>query len=202
MSAREAGFTLAEMLVALALLAVAAGLTVDGFSASRGAQRRIAAHDARLRSVSDAETYLRDRLERMVLRARFETARPYVDVDGAEDRLDFVAAAVPGAAAEREQLSLDAAGELTLVDDGAAERLLAGASRLRIDYYGQAVGEPEPAWRNDWSHQPSRPELVRVHVDFPPGDRRVWPELIVRPAAEVDGDCVVDGDTGACRGRA
>jgi hypothetical protein len=34
------------------------------------------------------------------------------------------------------------------------------------------------------------------------GDPRVWPELIVHPAATVDSLCVIDAATGDCRGRA
>ena len=203
----EAGFTLAEMLVSLALLAVAAALMIEGFGASRGAWRRMQAREEAGESVAAAETRLRTALEQMVVRARFETSVPYVDLDGDDAHFVFASAPPagepPGTTAPTE-LSLTSGGDLQLAPAaseaaGRAEVLLKGAASLEIGYY---TGGANAGWRDAWSREPTPPQLVRVRVAFPPGDRRVWPDLIVRPAATVDVQCVVDGDTGSCRGRA
>jgi hypothetical protein len=43
------------------------------------------------------------------------------------------------------------------------------------------------------------PELVRIRVGFAPGDRRVWPDLIIRPAVTIDGTCRVNRTARQCR---
>jgi len=49
---------------------------------------------------------------------------------------------------------------------------------------------------------PSRlPRLVRVKIEFPDGDARFWPELLVAPRIDVDVGCVYDALTKRCRGR-
>ncbi len=211
--ADEAGFTLVEMLVSLALLGVAALLMVQGFSASRGAWRRMTARESASEAIAVAETRLRAGLEQIVVRARFEKDTPYIDLDGGPRQLDFLSApplGEPPGAVERRRLSLTSDGDLQLQamdihgePGGAPDTLLRHVAGLQIGYFdpsGAGAGAGG-GWRDDWSGQPVPPTLVRVRVDFPPGDRRVWPELMARPAATVDAQCVIDGDTGACRGR-
>ena len=208
---REEGFTLVEMLVSLALLGLATLLVVQGFTASRGAWRRLEARDRSAETVASAQTRLRDRLEQMSVQARFETTRPYIDFDGENDRLEFLAEPLLGEAVgpiTRQRLSLTPDGTLVLApgtNDGRpapSDVLLGDVAGLEIDYFGADAPGGSATWRDAWTREPGPPELVRVRVAFPRGDRRTWPELIVRPAAMVDADCVLDPDTGVCRGRA
>jgi general secretion pathway protein J len=45
------------------------------------------------------------------------------------------------------------------------------------------------------------PHLVRVHVEFTAGDRRVWPDLIVAPRIETDAACAVPNGARGCQDR-
>ncbi len=59
--------------------------------------------------------------------------------------------------------------------------LLERISGAEFSYYGATEVNQEPEWRNAWEGAQSPPLLVRLGVTFPKGDRRYWPELVVRP---------------------
>lgn len=62
--------------------------------------------------------------------------------------------------------------------------LLTGVADVRLRYFGQGDDFDEPPqWHERWEDMLARPNLVSMRVDFPPGDARMWPELIVAPVA-------------------
>jgi general secretion pathway protein J len=215
MSARgvpDGGFTLVEMLVSLALLAIAAALIGRSFALDRAALWRVQTRASAGEQVEAAQNMIRSRLEHLFAEASYEGATPTVAMEGGPDRLTFLA---PGndvrTPIRRYRLALSPAGDLTLAtaDKTAAEIpppadgavLLPKVDRLQIDYFGPSGAAGAPAWAGSWTGRSSPPRLVRIRLGLPAGDRRTWPELIVRPAASVDSGCVIDPDTGACRGR-
>lgn len=160
--------------------------------------------------VEAAQTILRDRIERLRPITRYQEGKARADLDGEAETLDFIALPLDvqrPAALRRYDLSRTEAGELVL--DGAPWRggdaqrqvLLRGVDSLDLAYFGATREDPTPQWRTDWSGEAGPPRLVRVRVTFADGDRRLWPDLVVRPAITVDSACEVDADTGACRGR-
>jgi general secretion pathway protein J len=212
---RDGGFTLIEMLVALTLLTLAAGLMFEGLGSGQRLWAGEAARTARGESVEAAQATLRARLEQLRPATRYAGAAIFVDIDGSDRRLAFIAPPADAqrpAAARRYQLILNEAGELVLssapgqVDaaDGADytdQVLLRDVGGLDISYYGPDASGGAAQWRSDWSQRATPPQLVKVALAFRPGDRRVWPELIVHPAAVVDTLCSLDETTGSCRGR-
>jgi hypothetical protein len=200
------------MLVSLSLLAIAAVMIGRSFALDRAALWRVQDRISAGEGVEAAQNKLRSRLEHLFAETSYDGQGPAVAVDGAPDRLTFLASAAdPRTPIKRYRLALSPAGDLTLAagdkaaaavpppGDGAV--LLHKVDRLQIDYYGPSGITGAPAWVTSWSTQPAPPRLVRIRLGLPAGDRRVWPELIVRPAASVDTGCVIDPDTGACRGR-
>jgi general secretion pathway protein J len=200
------------MLVSLALLAVAAVLVGRSFAIDRAALWRVQDRASAGDQVEAAQNAIRSRLEHLFAEASYDGQSPTVAMDGAPDHLTFLA---PGndvrTPIRRYRLALSTRGDLTLASadktaanvpppsDGAV--LLAKVDRLQIDYYGPSGAVGASAWVANWAARSSPPRLVRIRLGLPPGDRRRWPELIVRPAANVDSGCVVDPDTGGCRGR-
>lgn len=216
--APDAGFTLVEMLVSLTLLAMAAALMATGLSSAHGLWAKLEGTTLRGEQVEAAQSLLRDRIQRLAPVTRFDGAAPYADVDGDRSGMAFTALPLDSdrpAPMRRFRLGFSD-GELVLesredqahatdaadTNEAPARRVLLGhIAELRIDYWGPEVPGGAPGWRETWSHQPEPPELVRIRVSFPAGDRRIWPALIVRPAATVDALCTLDPVTSRCRGR-
>ena len=208
-AASDAGFTLVEMLVALVLLGMVATMMAVGFASGHRLWTSVERQTARGESIEAAQTLLRGRLERLRPFTRSQGRTFYSDVEGRNDRLSFWAEppdARRPAAVTHYILALDANDDLTLagaLDPQAAsdDTLLSHVASLEIGYFGPAGPNDPGEWQDSWSHQAAPPSLIRVRVAFPPGDRRSWPDLLVRPAANVDTACLIDATTGQCGGR-
>jgi general secretion pathway protein J len=206
----EAGFALIEALASLVLVGLISVLLIDGVGAGTRVWERLDARAAGGESVDSAQSLLRDRVERLYPAARYDEPRAYVDFGGSGGQLAFLApppqAAGP-APLRRYQLGLTSSGDLVLDAEpqigssGARSEivLLRGVRVLAIDYFGAAPADPVRRWRSDWNHRARPPEVVRVRVAFAAGDRRQWPDLIMRPGASVGADCSYNPAGGGCR---
>jgi len=213
---RDAGFSLVEMLVSLAILAMVSLMVLSGVGTGRRVWETLDARAAEGEGVSSAQGLLRARLERAFPSTRFDASTPYADFSGEEKTVEFLAPADEAHgpdALRRYTLGLTPAGELVLrsASDLAADPqhpavqsvvLLRGVRNLELGYFGPTLVDSAPRWRGLWDSQPTPPELVRIRLAFAPGDRRVWPDLIVHPAATIDSGCVLNAATGRCGGRA
>jgi general secretion pathway protein J len=210
----DAGFTLVEMLVGLTLLAMAAGLMGLGLSSGHRLWLAEERHTVDGETVQSAQTLLRDGIERLRPNTRSKGALLYADIDGAPGQFTFITTAADAdrpTAIRRYRLSLNEDGDLVLawgpsqVDARAVftpQVLLHGVDHLDISYFGSAGRGAPRQWQDNWSERSTPPELVRVRLTFGAHDARVWPDLIARPAATVDTQCLVEVDSGLCAGRA
>jgi general secretion pathway protein J len=209
-AAPQAGFALIEALASLVLVGLISLMLIDGVGAGTRVWERLDARAAGGESVEAAQSLLRDRIERMYPADRYDAPRAYVDFAGSAGRLSFLAPppqAVGPAPLRRFQLGLTDSGDLVLDadpqigPDGPRTQivLLRGVRALAISYFGAALADPQRRWRADWSHRAQPPEAVRLRLAFAPGDRRQWPDLVVRPGASVGADCSYSASGGGCR---
>ena len=196
--ARQSGFTLLDVLVALVVL----GLLMVGLT--QGVRAGLALRQAQIQRLSEtAELDAAMRLLRTLL-----TRLPVVPggfrvlatengdgFRGEADRVSFVGDLPTGLGRtrradltlylhngrlvlswtpHRHQRSLAARQRPTETE------LVQGVERLDLAYWG-SPGKGQPAsWEARWGRLDA-PELIRLRLGFPKGDRRRWPDLITAP---------------------
>ena len=199
---RDAGFTLLELLVSLALLSLLMAMMSQALYNVRQANRagERAGSDAAVGSV------------RMVLSRIISEARPIRSagsqhqgrplIDGREDRLRLVTSFSAGGAfggLNDTQISLqsDKTGKTAdLVVDQALFRqpgsqfgtimprplhaeLLRNVTGLTFRYFGVAEFEGNARWHKTWRYPSRLPTLIEISLALPVGDTRVWPPLSI-----------------------
>ncbi|WP_298191374.1 prepilin-type N-terminal cleavage/methylation domain-containing protein [Novosphingobium sp.] len=204
---RDAGFTLAEMLVALALFGMISALlaaVIQLIARLDGASRR---QGEAIEQVVAAQNLLRSRIEQL---------RALIDVRGLGDtiamvgRRDEITFTAPGFAANgahqlqairlrrtnRGQLVLYTAPllagndiRLPSVEGWDAAPLLEGVQWMDIAYFGADWLTGRDLWQDSWQNRAQPPKLVRVRLGFAEGDSRSWPVLMVRPMSGVRLTC-------------
>jgi hypothetical protein len=63
--------------------------------------------------------------------------------------------------------------------------LLRGVGRMDVTYWQASDpnnNSAQPGW-NDQANAGETPKLIKLTIQFPPGDRRSWPPIVVAPAA-------------------
>jgi len=209
----DGGFALVEALVSLVIVAMISLLMIEGVTTGRRVWERIDASSARGEAVDAAQASLRDRLEQTFPATLYDENPPYVDFEGGPDTVTFLSSPAQvdrPAPLKRYRLVLTTGGDLLLSSisdvasrDGAVRRqiLLDHVRAVDLAYFGAADPDRARQWRPTWTDQPAPPELVRVRVTFEPGDRRQWPDLIVRPRVTVDTECKFNPINHGCKGR-
>lgn len=210
----EQGFTLIELLASLTVLSLLGLMILAGMGGRSIAWGRMDREASAGEAVEATQALLRERIEHLWPATLYTIVPPGPDFRGTVDQMTFLAPPPtqqqPGPL-RRYRLSLEVGGELVLESrsDVAldpnhwSERqvLLTGVQSLDLAYFGSALQGGGPAWRGDWLEQPFTPGLVRIRLDFPDGDRRRWPDLLIHPAADIDAGCVLEIASGRCRGR-
>jgi general secretion pathway protein J len=212
---RNAGFTLVELLVTLAIVAMMATMLLGGLQTVARFGQRAADRTATDDGIAAAQRILRNRLE--TLRPVPELNSPTVDANGDETSFTFVGPPLARAEPDslwRYRIMVTATGDLLLMHANSLDDRYSFASRattgwqpvtllrnvqsVRINYFGERLVGPGRGWQVGWLRRPQPPALVRIRVTFRPGDARVWPDLIVRPRASVNTACRIDILSGRC----
>ena len=192
---RTAGFTLVELLVGIAVLALVALLMAAGL---RFVVRAVASTDDRREAMEELTLGL------SVLRGELERAEPLmvkvgnrdlVMFNGTGDRLRFANVEPPYLAGNpylayeysiepdrdayriglrRVPIDPDRP-DLAVVESGETRTILRVPGALRFTYWGRLEPRQPPAWHDEWPTGPRLPEAIRLAAGDAPG----WPDLVV-----------------------
>jgi len=214
----EAGFTLVELLVALALFSLLAILLFDNVHFGLQAWQRGGAHAEDL----EHELASQDLLRRMIgniypMLGADGAVQPRLDFEGGREAISFLGSApiVTGGggrfrfkvSAEQRQgrtdLVMSSSPELGDPDRSMATKttLLTDIEGIEFGYLGETKTPQGVPWQDSWIGRSELPRLVRIRVGFHSGDARAWPELLIAPRIRADVSCVYDPVTLRCRGR-
>lgn len=209
----QAGFALVEVLVAITLLSLLSVALAAGLRLGIDAWARGSAHSDELSRTLAVQGLLRELLgQAYPYFLSRDSTHGYVDFDGTKSSLALLAptpASIGVSGRSRFRLSVTKRRELADLilssqpELGAADAasvipqktLLAGAAAIEFGYFGGS------GWNERWTAQPALPQLIGIHVEFPQGDARIWPDLVVAPRIAADIGCVYDQLTKLCRGR-
>jgi general secretion pathway protein J len=212
----EGGFTLVELLVALAVLGMAAAMVVAALnSAWLAMPKRIPENGDQ--SVVAAQHILRTRLERLSAVVRLDSSNPIVDAQGDSRVMSFAAPPLPRqglGVLQRYRLIVTPAGDLMLytastLDDRIdlrdraligwqPNRLLRGVRDIELSYFGPDQFSASERWQKFWIDRPQPPALIRIRLTFVDNDPRHWPDMIVGPRATVNAACRIQRASGRC----
>jgi general secretion pathway protein J len=215
----SAGFTLIEVLVALTLLSLLAVAIATIFSYGQRTYAQIVESRRAALDVATTQRFLRQALE---------TAYPFAlgagqsrfGFEGKPDSVEFTAMSPqaiglghyryavflhPGANRYFDLVVRSDVDRHGFADERAAalrdEVLLEHVAAVRWAYLGsahQAAGAPPRTWQTRWAER-KVPALIRLEVEFPPGDSRTWPELLIATQITEDAQCEFDVVAQACR---
>jgi len=192
---RAAGFTLVELLAALAVLAMLTGVLAAALSTGFTGRSRITARADALDELRAAQALMRRTMTEArpvswTSQGRFAVAA----FDGAPNHVAFIGTlpgfdgpgglhqirfALTGGALVMERAST--AGEEQIFRTADPVVLLRDVAALRFTYFGRRQRSSEARWHPDWQDETSLPDLVRVEVEPVVVGRPLWPALVVAP---------------------
>jgi general secretion pathway protein J len=215
-SLRSRGFTLIEVLVALALMAMIATILIVSLQIGGHTWKRVTRATTQLEDIAQAQSILRHQLSALYLyqNSPGETSRiPSLVSDGHQLEFSSLAPLARADGIWRYQISLaNSTGTLIIRSrhdrnggiepaplDWSEEDLLKSVANLTIQFWLKPEGAPG-RWVDQWVESNALPRLIRVEVAFAPNDPRRWPPLYVEPRVDTSALCVFDVVSRHCRG--
>lgn len=200
----DGGWTLIELLVGLVLMSLITVLLAQAIGTGRTTLAVVARHDGDT-NVDAVQRHVRATLAQ-ARALRLTSDRVGIPlIEARQDRLAIVSDHVPAGqfgglyrvAFELEPARRD--GLFDLVEIRSLYRPVAAApgpastpspirsvlmrdvAAVRLGYFGGRDAGEQARWGADWTSTAALPALFAVAVDFPAGDRRRWPVLVVQP---------------------
>jgi len=208
----EAGYTLAELLVVLALLGIMALLMAEGMRFGGRVWETASRKTHDMEAVSGSQALLRTVLQRIVPRS-FDPSLP-TDPDlfrATSSRMSFTALAPaaiePGGLARFEISVRPAAVGQSLVivwsplsgPRRTQERVLVTDADNVTLLYARRDSSGTLEWHETWTDKTGAPDLIRIRVARAGRKDAAWPDLLVRPRISRDPSCIYDPVSFECR---
>jgi general secretion pathway protein J len=191
----EAGFSLVELLVSLALLCIVAALLASGLSLGQRVWQRSEERAQASRAMFDAQTALRRFFDNMQpLRVASQDSRA-IEFRGGIDEIEGIVPLpqIGLGGLYRFHLSRDRRArrlDLTFLayerekgpggDAGPPTTLASDIDGIKLRYFGRAKDEETASWRSDWQGQEELPALISIKVTGAKSGV-LWPELLIAP---------------------
>jgi general secretion pathway protein J len=204
------GFTLIEMLVALALMGMIAVILITSLQIGGHTWQRVIRAASSAEDIAQAQEALRLRLSALYPDDRADVSRPsFLSSNGAS--LEFSGAA-PDSTADgilRYQIAVSASSgalevrswpdqdHLAPSNDSKPEALLSHVASMAVQFW-QKADEAPGRWVDRWDSK-QVPRLIRIDVAFGADDKRRWPPLYVEPRVDTPANCVFDVVSRRCR---
>jgi general secretion pathway protein J len=210
------GFTLIEVLVALALMSLIGTILIESLRVGGHTWQHVTREAANIDEITRAQQFLRQRL------GTIYPPQPATDITssaeslvGESESLEFSSAA-PGSSDEallRYRLGLSSSDQGTVeiryrrernglaaseAATWSSEPLLAHASGLSIQFWEDSPGSPGH-WVGRWADTAKLPRLIRIDVEFAANDSRRWPPFYVETRVDTRANCVFDVVSRRCR---
>lgn len=214
----QRGFTLIEMAVALAIVAMIAVVLFEGLRFSQRAHEKVVERGGDSWQIFASQRLIRSLLESAYPREPAATELvPVFGIEGDREKMSVLAGAPlasGGSGLQRYEIEprrnskgrtdvvvrwrADPAADSQATDSTAEEVLIGDVAAVKWAYL-DAERNTEPTWLDQWRGRASLPRLVRLQVSFPSGDPRTWPELVVSPRITDDANCAFDVVAQRCR---
>jgi general secretion pathway protein J len=210
--AHHRGFTLIEMVVALALMGMIAVILITSLQIGGHTWQRVMRAASSTEDIAQAQETLRLRLSSLYPDDRADVSRSsFLSSNGAS--LEFSGAA-PDSTADgilRYQIAVSASlGALevrswrdqrdhleALSNDSKPEELLSHVASMAVQFWLKSDETPG-RWVDRWDSK-QVPRLIRVDVAFGADDKRRWPPLYIEPRVDTPASCVFDVVSRRCR---
>ena|ERR1700722_15208583 len=209
----DRGFTLMEILVALALMGMIAVILITSLQIGGHTWQRVMRGASNTDDIAQAQEILRLRLSSLYPddRGAGDISQPaFLITDGTS--LEFSGAA-PEATADgllRYRITVSATsraleirawpgkeGRLDNLADSSAEALLPQVASLTVQFLLKPEIGPG-RWVDRWDSK-KMPQLIRIDVAFVANDKRRWPPLYIEPRVDTPANCAFDVVSRRCR---
>ena len=219
--ARNSGFTLIELVLAMALLATMMLLMYGGLTFGLKSWEAGDVHGRRTADRQIAENFLRREVSEMFPMRWKDPIALKLAFEGAANRMRFVSSRPAGLSASglslvgveverddvkrtqnlvmRRAMPDDEARDFAPLDKAEKTILFAGVDSVMFSYFGAENDFTDPGWVDEWEYVGRVPQMVRIIVRNSDGTQ--LPEIMVRMMVGEEAGCLESSFQRVCRAR-